>query len=108
MYAIIKDGGRQHSVQIGDVVEVDLKQAEQGQSVQFDSVLLYQDGDDVRIGSPLVEAVNVTGEVVDPVVAGPKLKIQKFRRRKDSKKARGHRQKYTRVRITAINSGKGA
>ncbi len=102
MYAIIKDGGRQHTVQVGDVVDVDLRSAEQDSTIQFDQVILFQDGEDLRIGSPLVEAVAVEGKVVDPLVAGPKLKVQKFRRRKDSKKARGHRQKYTRVRITSI------
>jgi len=106
MYAIINDGGRQHSVQVGDVVDLDLRTVEQGETIQFDSIMLFRDGDDVRIGTPLVDAVTVQAEVVIPLLAGTKMKVQKFRRRKDSKKARGHRQKYTRVRITAINSGK--
>lgn len=104
MYAVFDEGGHQHAVQLGDVIEVDLRAGlEKGNDVSFDRVLLVRDGDDLKLGAPTVEGATVEGEVVDPLVKGKKLLVQKFRRRKaDSKKARGHRQKYTRVRITKI------
>jgi len=100
MYAVFTDGSRQYRVSQGDVVKVDYREAEPGAAVEFGTVLLYSDGDDLRIGRPTVAGVKVAGEVVDhPSV---KLRIQHFRRRKNYKRLRGHRQWYTRVRIQSI------
>jgi large subunit ribosomal protein L21 len=100
MYAVFTDGSRQYRVSQGDVVKVDYREVEPGSAVEFADVLLYSDGDDLRIGRPTVTGLKVVGEVVDhPSV---KLRIQHFRRRKNYKRLRGHRQWYTRVRIQSI------
>jgi large subunit ribosomal protein L21 len=100
MYAVFEDGSRQYRVSEGDVVRVDFREAEIGDELEFDRVLLYQNEGDTRIGQPVVEGVRVVGEVLDhPSV---KVFIQKFRRRKNSRRLRGHRQYYTKVLIEAI------
>ena len=101
MYAVITDGSRQYRVTEGDVVKVDYREAEPGTNVEFGNVLLYSNGDDLRIGQPLVGGLKVVGEVIGEV--STKLRIQKFRRRKNSKRLRGHRQWYTQVRIKTIS-----
>ena len=101
MYAVFTDGSRQYRVCPGNVVTVDYREAEPGSTVEFGTVLLYSDGEDLRIGRPAVEGVKVVGEVVDH--PSTKLRIQKFRRRKNHRRLRGHRQWYTRVRIQSIS-----
>ena len=101
MYAIVRDGGRQHRVAEGDVIQVDLRQVEAGGEIVFPDVLLYADEDGVRVGQPTVVGVQVKG-VVEGEVKGPKLQVVHFRRRKDSRTRRGHRQHYLAVRITEI------
>ena len=101
MYAVFEDGSRQYLVQEGDVVRVDFRDAaEIGDELEFNRVLLYQNEGDTRIGQPVVEGVRVIGEVLD--FPSTKVYIQKFRRRKNSKRLRGHRQYYTKVLIDAI------
>jgi large subunit ribosomal protein L21 len=101
MYAVFEDGTRQYLVQEGDVVRVDYRDAaEIGDELEFNRVLLYQNEGDTRIGRPVVEGVRVIGEVLD--FPSTKVYIQKFRRRKNSKRLRGHRQYYTKVLIDAI------
>jgi large subunit ribosomal protein L21 len=100
MYAVFTDGSRQYRVSQGDTVKVDYREAEPGSTVEFGTVLLFSNGDDLRIGQPNVTGVKVVGEVVDH--PSTKLRIQKFRRRKTYRRLRGHRQKYTRVRIQSI------
>src|SRR3982751_6347056 len=97
MYAVFVDGSRQYRVTEGDVVKVDYREAEPGASIEFANVLLYSNGDDLRIGQPSVGGLKVVGEVLGQVSI--KLRIQKFRRRKNYKRLRGHRQWYTQVRI---------
>jgi large subunit ribosomal protein L21 len=100
MYAVFEDGSRQYRVSEGDVVRVDYREIATGGRVQFDRVLLLQNGDDTRIGQPTVEGVRVIGEVVEhPSV---KLYIQHFRRRKNYRRLRGHRQYYTAVQVRHI------
>jgi len=103
MYAIIEDGSRQYRVQEGDVVKLDYRDAEVGANLEFDRVLLYQNDADTRIGQPLVVGAKVVGEVVDH--PSTKLYIQHFRRRKNYRRLRGHRQPYTSVRIQKIVLG---
>jgi large subunit ribosomal protein L21 len=100
MYAVFEDGSRQYKVSEGQVVKVDYRAGEAGARVEFNRVLLYQNGDDTRIGQPLLDGLRVIGEVVDH--PSTKLYIQHFRRRKNSRRLRGHRQKYTAVRIGSI------
>lgn len=100
MYAIFEDGSRQYRVSEGDVVRVDYREADEGARVEFGRVLLYQSGEETRIGRPTVEGMRVLGEVVDhPSV---KLYVQHFRRRKNYRRLRGHRQPYTAVRVSNI------
>jgi large subunit ribosomal protein L21 len=100
MFAVFEDGSRQYRVQEGDVVELDFREAEPGTRLEFGRVLLYQSGDDLRIGQPAVEGARVLGEVVEQTSV--KLYVQHFRRRKNYRRLRGHRQHYTRVQVRNI------
>ena len=100
MFAVFEDGSRQYRVQEGDVVELDFREAEAGTRLEFGRVLLYQNADDLRIGQPLVEGARVLGEVV--AQTSVKLYIQHFRRRKNYRRLRGHRQHYTRIQVRNI------
>ncbi len=104
MFAIIEDGSHQYRVEPGQSLTVDYrKEASAGDTIEFDRVLLANGGGSSTVGRPTIEGATVTTEVVTPELKGKKLEIQKFRRRKNSRKHTGHRQKYTEVRITAIN-----
>ncbi len=100
MFAIIEDGGRQYKVQPGQQLAIDLRsEVEAGKELVFDRVLLANAGADSVIGRPMIDGATVTAEVVDPMLKGLKLEIQKIRRRKNSRRHTGHRQKYTVVTI---------
>lgn len=101
MYAVIASGGKQHRVEEGEVLRLEKIEAATGENVNFDEVLLVADGEDVKIGTPVVDGAKVTAEVISHGRAD-KVKIIKFRRRKHSMKRQGHRQWYTEVKITAI------
>jgi len=104
MFAVIENGSRQHKVSTGDTVSIDFRDdLSNGDTVTFDRVLLANGGGSSAIGAPTIEGASVTAEVVIETEKGPKLEIQKFRRRKNSRRHTGHRQKYTRVRISAID-----
>src|SRR5947209_17235125 len=101
MYAVFEDGSRQYRVSEGDVVQVDYREAEVGERLEFSRVLLYQGGaDDTRIGQPIIEGARVLAEVVGH--PSTKLYVQHFRRRKNYRRLRGHRQPYTEVQIRSI------
>ena len=102
MFAIIQSGGRQVKVSPGTVVTVDRIDAEPGQEVSIDQVLvLEKDGGEILAGAPFVANVKVLG-VVDGESRGPKIRVFKKKRRKGMRRTRGHRSTYTRVRITDI------
>lgn len=103
MFAVFASGGKQHRVTEGEVVRLELLDAEPGQEVVFDKVLMVADGDNVSVGAPYVEGGKVTGEVVTSD-RGRKIRIIKFKRRKDYMRTQGHRQWYTEVKITGINA----
>ncbi len=103
MYAVIKTGGKQYRVSEGDTLRVEKLAAEEGGSIEFDQVLMVADGDDVKVGTPLVEGGKVTATVTAHG-RGDKVKIIKFRRRKHHRKQMGHRQSYTEVQITGISA----
>jgi large subunit ribosomal protein L21 len=101
MYAVIKHGGKQYKVSVGDVLELDrIEGAEPKSTIEINEVLLVK-GDDVKIGEPLVEGAKVVAEVINNA-RGKKVIIFKKRRRKDSKKKRGFRRDFTRVVIKEI------
>ncbi len=104
MYAIISDGGRQYKVQEGQVVDLDYRNAANGSELKFEQVLAVSDGTKLQWGSPVLAGASVTAEVVSPV-QGPKLIIQWFRRRKNSRRRNGHRQLHTQVKISKISLG---
>ena len=101
MFAVFKSGGKQHRVSEGEVVRLELLDAEPGASLTFDEVLLVAEGDNVTVGAPYVAGGSVTAEVVGHD-RHDKIRIIKFRRRKHYMRRAGHRQWYTDVRITAI------
>jgi large subunit ribosomal protein L21 len=102
VFAIIESGGRQLKVSKGSVVTVDHFDAEPGQEVSIDRVLvLEKDGGEVLAGAPFVADVRVLG-VVDGESRGPKIRVFKKKRRKGMRRTKGHRSTYTRVRITDI------
>ena len=100
MYAVFEDGSRQYRVSEGDVVKVDYREAEIGSRLAFERVLLYQGPEGLQIGRPAVEGARIVGEVVDH--PSTKLYIQHFRRRKNYRRLKGHRQYYTAVRVRSI------
>lgn len=104
MFAIVENGSRQHKVSPGQLLSIDYQaDANDGDTVTFDRVLLANGGGATKIGQPAVEGATVEAEVIRELDKGPKLEIQKLRRRKNSRTHTGHRQKYTTVKITAIN-----
>ena len=100
MYAVFEDGSRQYRVQEGDVVKIDYREAAVGASVEFTRVLLAQSENDATIGRPVIEGARIVAEVVEHPTT--KLYIQHFRRRKNYRRMKGHRQPYTAVRISKI------
>jgi len=103
MYAIIDDGGKQYKVEEGQVLEIEYREeAEPGTDLTFEKVLAKSDEGDIQIGKPELSGVSVTAKVIDQT-KGDKIYIQKFRRRKNSKRRTGHRQKYTKVQISKIS-----
>lgn len=99
-YAIIASGGKQYRVQPGDVVDVELLGVEKSGKVEFD-VLLLAGPKGIKVGSPTIPKAVVRGEVVDEV-RGPKVISYKYKKRKNYRRKVGHRQDYTRVKITDL------
>ena len=102
MYAVIESGGKQHRVTEGETLKLEKIEAATGDTVEFDRVLMVG-GDDVKIGTPVVEGSKVTAEVVAHG-RHQKIKIIKFNRRKHHRKETGHRQWFTEVKITGIKA----
>ena len=102
MYAVIKTGGKQYSVKVGDVVYVEKLNAEDNSEVTFDQVLAVGEEGSVKVGAPVVEGASVVAKVVK-TGKGKKLNILTYRPKKGSMVRKGHRQPYTKVEITAIN-----
>ena len=104
MYAVIKTGGKQYKVAEGDKLRIEQLPVEEGASVEFDQVLMVADGDDIKVGEPLLKGGKVTAKVLAQG-RGEKIKVVKFRRRKHSRTQMGHRQNFTEVTITGIKAG---
>ncbi len=101
MYAVIKTGGKQYRVREGDTLRVEKLVAETGAKVQFDQVLMVGEGDQVTIGAPFLAGSQVSATVIAQGRAD-KIKIVKFKRRKNYLRRNGHRQAFTEVEITKI------
>jgi large subunit ribosomal protein L21 len=100
MFAVIKTGGKQYRVAAEDVLQIDKVKGDPGEIIQFGEVLLLG-GDEVKLGLPTVAGASVAAEVLEQG-RGPKIIAFKKRRRKNSRRKRGHRQEFTLVRVTEI------
>jgi len=102
VYAIVRAGGRQEKVAVGDVLEVDRLQGEPGESVQLPALLLV-DGESVTSDPSKLSGVTVTAEIVADT-KGPKIDILKYKNKTGYRKRQGHRQKLTQVKVTGIET----
>lgn len=103
MYAVIRTGGKQYRVSEGDTLRVEKLDAEEGSEIRFDEVLMVGEGADVTLGSPLVDGGEVKARVKSQG-RGRKITTIKFKRRKDYRRTKGHRQAYTEIEITGIKA----
>ncbi|TWT91093.1 50S ribosomal protein L21 [Pseudobythopirellula maris] len=103
MYAIIKDGGRQYKVEEGQELALDYREAKPGDKLELGSVLAVGAGGDLKFGAPLVDGASVAAEVIG-TTQGPKIVVQKLRRRKNSRRKTGHRKMFTKVKIGKITA----
>jgi len=102
MQAIIVTGGKQYNVQEGDVIFIEKLNVEENATVTFDSVLAILDGENTKIGTPAVAGASVEAKVIKNG-KGKKIRVFKYRSKKDSKSLQGHRQPYTKVQIEKIS-----
>lgn len=102
MYAVVRSGGRQHKVSVGDVLELDKFDGAVGSSLNLQPLLLV-DGETVTSAASALESVFVTAEVIG-ASKGPKIHILKYKNKTGYRKRQGHRQHYTQVRVTGIES----
>ena len=102
MYAIVRSGGRQHKVAVGDVLEVDRLEGAVGSSVSLKPLLLV-DGEAVTSDATTLGSASVTAEVLGET-KGPKIRILKFKNKTGYRKRQGHRQRYTKIKVTEIKS----
>ena len=103
MYAVIKTGGKQYRVPQGDVIFVEQIAAQADDAVTFEEVLLVGDGEQSKIGAPVVAGAKVEGKVLAQVKS-KKVVVYKYKAKKNERKKQGHRQPYTKVEIVAINA----
>ena len=103
MYAVVRTGGKQYRVAPGDRLKVEKLSAEPGTEIELDQVLLVADGDQIKVGAPLVAGGKVTA-TVSSHGRGKKIRVIKFRRRKNYHRQAGHRQDYTELQIVGISA----
>lgn len=102
-YAIVEDGGKQYKAVEGETIEVDHFRSQVGDQIDLERVLLIADGDKVKIGSPLLEGAKVEATVVSQI-KGSKVIVFKYKPKKRYRVKTGHRQRYTQIKIEAIQS----
>jgi len=103
VYAVIKTGGKQYKVSPGDTIRVEKLPGEPGEKIEINEVLLVDDGENLKIGQPLVEGAKVKATIVAQG-RSKKIIVFKKKRRKNYKKKRGHRQYYTDIQIEEIQA----
>ncbi|MDH5479504.1 MAG: 50S ribosomal protein L21 [Nitrosomonas sp.] len=103
MYAVIKTGGKQYRIEIGEKLKVEQLDAENGSELIIDQVLMVADGDKVSMGTPIIDGATVSATVLGQG-RHDKIRIFKMRRRKHYQKHQGHRQNYTEIQITGISA----
>jgi large subunit ribosomal protein L21 len=101
MFAVLKTGGKQYKVQVGDVLRVELLDANAGDKVQFSEILMLG-GENLTVGAPLVAGAAVQADVIDNIKADKVITFHKRRRKHSSQRTRGHRQKLTLLRVTEV------
>ncbi|MBY0499503.1 MAG: 50S ribosomal protein L21 [Nitrosomonas sp.] len=103
MYAVIKTGGKQYKIQVGEKLKIEQLKVENGSELIIDQVLMVADGDKVSVGVPLVNGAKVSATVLGQG-RHDKIRIFKMRRRKHYQRHQGHRQNYTEIEITGISA----
>ena len=103
MYAVIKTGGKQYQVKVGDVLFIEKVEAEAGAEIKFDQVLAIGEDGKFTAGAPIVEGATVSAKVISQT-KGKKIIVIKMKPKKGYRNKTGHRQPYTKVEITAINA----
>ena len=103
MYAVIKTGGKQYKVTEGDVLRVEKLNAEVNATVELTEVLLVANGDNVKVGTPVVAGAKVVVEVFSQG-KGPKVVNFKYKPKKASHRKKGHRQLFTEVKVVSVNA----
>ncbi len=109
MYAVVEQGSKQYKVSQGDIINIELTEvAPDAKTIELDKVLFVSDGENIKVGTPYLDGAKVTASfktsAEDSVVKGPKLYPMHFRRRKNSSRKMGHRQKYLQVVIDTIEA----
>ncbi|HAN55116.1 50S ribosomal protein L21 [Sulfuriferula sp.] len=103
MYAVIKTGGKQYRVVAGEKLKVEQITADVGSEIVLDQVFMVAEGDNIKVGAPLVDGAKVTATIISHG-RGEKIRIFKMRRRKHYQKRQGHRQNYTEIQISGISA----
>jgi large subunit ribosomal protein L21 len=101
MYAIVEISGKQYKVTEGSILNVDKLNIE-GKEVVFDRILLVATENEIKVGKPTVENVKIKAEILDKEIKGKKIVVFKWKRRKGYRRKKGHRQKYTKIKILSI------
>ena len=109
MFAVIEQGGKQYKVSQGDVINIELTEvADDAKSIELDKVLFVSDGKSIQVGTPYIDGAKVIASFAatakEAVVKGPKLYPTYLRRRKNSSKRTGHRQKYLQIIVDSIEA----
>jgi large subunit ribosomal protein L21 len=103
MYAVVHTGGKQYKVQKGETLRIEKIPGEVGSAVTFDKVLMVADGEEIRVGQPVLENAKVQASIVEQDKA-KKVLVFKYKRRKRYRRKQGHRQPYTAIRIDGIDA----
>ena len=103
MYAVVKIKNQQYRVEVDNKLQVPLLDSEVGQTLDIDDVLLFADGDEVKVGDPTVDGCSVAAEVLRHGLSR-KIIVFKKKRRKNYRRKKGHRQGFTEIRITGIDA----
>jgi large subunit ribosomal protein L21 len=102
-FAVIKTGGKQYKVSVGDILDVEkLKLKEGDKKYVFEEILLVSDDKDVKVGDPILKGVKVEAQIIEPELKDKKIQTTKYKPKKRYKRTVGHRQRYTKIKITKI------
>lgn len=103
MYALVEILGKQYKAEVGQTIRVDRINKPAGESVEFDTVLAVVDGENARFGAPYVEGARIVASLEEEI-KGDKVRVYKFKRRKGYRRTQGHREKYSIIKVSAINA----